>query len=77
MIQEAAKFLWYFEFQAAEYRSMEWRLECQLGSRSLHNTVIPNVLTKWKVSDPQSKNVSRNLLEILFAEHKDGWRGKV
>ena len=56
---------------------MEWRLECQLGSRSLHNTVIPNVLTKWKVSDPQSKNVSRNLLEILFAEQKDGWRGKV
>ncbi|KAL5252945.1 hypothetical protein ACHWQZ_G015641 [Mnemiopsis leidyi] len=43
--------------QVPEYRSMEWRLECQISSRSLHNTVIPNVLTKWKVSDPQSKNL--------------------
>ena len=39
---------------------MEWRLECQVGSRSLHNTVIPNVLTKWKISDPQSNNVSKH-----------------
>ncbi|XP_063678429.1 COMM domain-containing protein 2-like [Bolinopsis microptera] len=43
--------------QAPEYRSMEWRLECQVGSRSLHNTVIPNVLTKWKISDPRFNNL--------------------
>ena len=47
--------IYLFLSQEPQYSSLDWRIECRTNSRSVRNTISPNVLTRWTTTDTRGQ----------------------